>query len=244
MELRFHTILLVDDETLVAKYQNLVRSVFPKYSIEQGTLVDILPNGIRQQTQKRHVFSSTDGKCSLRVTAESLALELTAHTDRKDLLNKFTVGLNSFEQVWPAMNTTRFGIRYINQVNKTLIERDLNRVVTWSDLLHTDFLKMPAQMADLENTVFHCEINSVATAGRLVVRYGLLPNQNTGGPDVSFKFDCDRFIDGQIEKNDLTGLAEAFVEDIYQAYSGARGSMLIEWMELPNQSGDENARDN
>jgi len=235
IELRFNTILLVQKDNLVADYQNLVRFLFPVYAIEQGTQVDILPDGIRQQSQIRHVFSNPEQKCTLRLTTESLSLELGSHSDREDLLQKFTVGLVSFEKVWPDMTATRFGIRYVNQVSKAVIEQDLKREVSWEDLLHPDFLRMPANMADLNDTVFHCELNSVASVGRLVVRYGLLPHQSQERTEVAFKYDCDRFIDGPVEKDKLNGMAEMFIEDIYQAFSGSRGDTLVEWMELPTQ---------
>ncbi len=45
-----------------------------------------------------------------------------------------------------------------------------------------------------------------------------------------FRFDSDRYVDGPIDTSQVKGVLCQFADDIYAAFSSAKGPALEEWM--------------
>ena len=101
---------------------------------------------------------------------------------------------------------------------------------------------MPKQIADLDDTVFQCEINSSMDTGRLIMRYGLLPDQTPEYSQITFRFDCDRFVNSALSVDQIDNISSQFVSDLYQAFTSARGSALRRWMEGESETTKELAK--
>lgn len=216
----------------MALFQDRVRAAFPEYSLETGKVVDIGPDRITQTNQQQHRFSSSVKSSSLILSPGQLTLQANDHKSRGKTIEDFSVALDALNSVFNDIDPKRFGIRYINIIDKDKISEDLRRPLEWHELVDREFLAIPKDLADLDDTLFHTEINSPMNVGRLMLRYGLLPipNQSRESSKITFRFDSDRFVEGSIDLQRLSDIAESFVKDIYSAFHNVRSDALTHWM--------------
>lgn len=229
--LKFAPILKLAEDATIAQFQETIRGEFPEYSQDTGVIVEIKPDGLSQTMQDQHRFSNKTKSCTVILTKDQLALQTTDHLNRKATLGRFDLALRALRDLsGDSIAPERFGVRYINNIDKDKIGDDLKDTVSWSDLVQGEFLSIPGQQAGGDDTRYFCEINSAMPDGRLITRYGLLPAQSSRVPQVMFRFDCDRFIDSGIDLDGLGELSNNFVSDIYAEFVKIRGPALIKWM--------------
>ena len=105
---------------------------------------------------------------------------------------------------------------------------DLGRQTTWPALISERFLAVPSGLADLEGTLFACEVaSSMPSGGGQTVRYGLVED---GDKRLKYRLDVDRYVDGPVEPSKVVDLLGAFADDVFAVFIEAMGPDLKAWM--------------
>jgi len=140
------------------------------------------------------------------------------------------VALDALQEVFSPVSPIRLGFRYINVIDRERVGRDLERDVGEDELIQPEFLKVPNDLASLDNTRFSGEISSSMDKGSMTVRYGLLPTP--GAEQPHFRLDVDRYCQGSFETGATLQLLEDFASDIYSIFRSVAGDGLLEWMRV------------
>ena len=231
MQIRFHPILKVAAK--IDDFQELVRQQFPAFNQRMIRRVAVSKEeAIEVHDEKGFIFSSSDGSETVTLDVASLAVETKEYTNHTDFLAKAKIAVDAFQSVYGPVSTTRLGLRYVNIVKKEQIEKGLGRNLQWSDFVKDSFLQVPSQL-DLENTRFACEhSSSLAQGGTLTLRHGIMSNPSDG---EHFRFDVDRYQEGEFELGRTTSILEGYSEDLYSLFESMVGPALLEWMEQENE---------
>jgi hypothetical protein len=138
------------------------------------------------------------------------------------------VGLNALNSIYGPIVTTRLGLRYVNVIDRERISGNLGRSTSWAELVAPPFGTVPSGAADLDGTLFACEVASpIAGGGAQSVRYGLI--KDTEGPP-KFRLDVDRYREGPMEPGNIVASLNAFADDIFAVFMAAAGPDLLAWM--------------
>ena len=138
------------------------------------------------------------------------------------------VGIDALLKVYGPVTPTRLGLRYVDVVDKERIEADLGRRTTWQDLISDRFLSVPTGLANLEDTLFACEVVSAMPAGgALTVRHGLV---REGDQTVKYRLDADRYVESGIDPTRIVEQLGSFADDLFAVFVAAMGPDLREWM--------------
>jgi uncharacterized protein (TIGR04255 family) len=226
-DLRFHPILKVGSK--IPDFQEAVRSVFTEYQEQPQQLVTVQPFGPMQVTQGMgYFFRKSTGTAALTLTTTSLTLDSRQHADRDQLINEACLGFDALVDLYKPVSAIRFGLRYINIIDRQPIIEDLGHEVAWQDLVTDKFCSVPSGLADADGTHYSVEVSSKLSDGGLTVRYGLLPDARDNRE--KFRFDSDRYVDGPVEAGEIRALLARFADDIYAVFTAAKGPALEEWM--------------
>jgi hypothetical protein len=134
----------------------------------------------------------------------------------------------------------RIGLRYHNVISAEILTKDLGRAVSEGEIFAKEFLRVPADLADMNGTTLTTEIRSPIPSpglGSMSLRYGVTPS-----PSGSMcKIDMDRFVDkangSQLGDLDLDSLLVQFSDDMSTLFRAASGSAWREWMKPKNPKG-------
>lgn len=231
IELRFHPILKIGQGSAIPEFQDQIRSLFPIYQegVVQVVNLNVSPN-VDLREEKQYRFLDEDRKTDLILSADKLLLSCQNHLNREETLSKFDRGLSALRKVCGDINPLRIGTRYVNQIELVRISNDLGRSLAWEDLIKEDFLRMPADIANLKNTTYAMELNAPLDQGGLTLRYGLL--KTTPEAENHFQFDSDRYIAEKFDLDKTNEILNEFVTDIYCLFSEMRGEALEKWMNI------------
>ena len=232
-QVRFHPILKIEKE--YAGFQDRVRQQFPRFGI--GNIQDVRVDfkGAQVSQRREFRFDTLDQKMTITLSPTSLSLISRAHESRKEFGKAMQLAIESLAAEYGQVVGTRLGLRYINHVSRERIAEDLGREVAWSHLIHSDFLRLPRDLSDLEGTHYVMEARSTMTRGDLTLRYGLI--QEEPGREVFFRLDSDRYLAEEFNASDTQEMLSEFSQDIYAVFRAAATPGLEEWMEP--QAGSE-----
>lgn len=227
VELRFHPVLKVPD--LVADFQDRVRCTFPGYKEVRRQLVTMGPVApVEVRDEKLFNFVKAEETTTLALSETSLSVECHQHEHRESFIADAKVGMDALTAVYGRIAPVRLGLRYVNVIDKQLVERDLRRATTWETLIAPRFLSVPTGIANLDGTVFAAEVaSSLPSGGGMAIRHGLL--QDADG-QKKFRLDVDRYIDRDIVMEEVVRHLHEFAEDIFSVFALVMGPDLQAWM--------------
>lgn len=227
VQLRFHPILKIADK--IADFQERVRPQFPVFLEGSNEVVSIKsPNDVEVKSERQFLFKTTDESCSITLSISAIAVENRKHVGHEAFLEEVRMALDSLIAVYAPIAPHRLGMRYINILDRVKIGEDLEREVRWQDLVSEEFLRMPAAMTDLDQTLFANEVSSPVGDGALTLRYGLLPGPSEG--TTQFRFDLDRYVDGSFDVGTAMDKLLTFTGDLYAPFDQMIAPSLVEWM--------------
>ncbi len=227
-DLRYHPILKIGSK--VPDFQEAVRSVFTEYQEQPQQFVTVQPFGLMQVSQgMAHIFRKSSGTAALSLTTTSLTLDSRRHASRDQLISEACLGFDGLLGLYSPVNAIRFGLRYINVIDRQEINLALGRKVAWTDLITPTFFSVPSGLADEHGTLYGVEVSSPMDEGGLTVRYGLMQDPKDGRE--KFRFDSDRYVDAPVEQSQIRALLARFADDIYSVFMEAKAPALEEWME-------------
>lgn len=223
-QIRFQPILRIPGE--VAVYQDQVRQVFPSFRTKNEREVRVNVGEFEVREEKYFLFSDSIGRI-LSLTSSSMTLESPDYRSHNDFFERFNVGLKALVDSFEPIDATRIGLRYVNFVEKELIEKDLKKELSWHELIAPDFLHLPRDLVDEKETNFNNEIVSpVADAGKMFLRYGLRHQEQV------FVFDMDRFLESDsFEVSQSTMLLESFSDQCSFLFGRFVTENLAQWMD-------------
>jgi uncharacterized protein (TIGR04255 family) len=227
VEVRFFPILKLADK--VADIQDQVRSTFPAFQDVTRQLINLQPTGpIEVRKERLFNFVKPDESSTLSLSTSTLAVESRRHERREHFISDAKIGIDALIKICGPVVPTRLGLRYVDLIDKEEIEKDLGRPTTWPQLVSDRFLAVPTGLADLDGTLFACEVgSSMPNGGGQTVRYGLLQD---GDKKVRFRLDVDRYVDGPGDPSKLVDLLSAFADDVFAVFIAAMGPDLKAWM--------------
>jgi uncharacterized protein (TIGR04255 family) len=235
MQLRFHPILKVTER--IADFQERVRPRFPGFDEVETQTIEITPNGLGEvRKETAHRFHAVAEPAKVALSTSAVSIEYGAHRSREVLLGDAETVLSALEAVYAPyapIVPKRLGIRYVNLISQDRIASDLERSVSWRDLLTQNFSQVPGRVAELDDvTTFLVEVTSPCDRGRMTVRYGIVPSTAAAPPpERKFRLDTDRYVEGSFRFDEIRALASGFVDDIFQVFMTAAGPVLLEWMD-------------
>ena len=235
VELRFFPILKLvtaDRERtpqIMADFQELVRGRFPAFHDVTRQLVNLGPGApVEVRNERLFNFVTQDESSTLTLSSSSLALESRLHESRDHFIGDANLAIDALTKTCGSVVPTRLGLRYVDLIDKEQIEKDLGRSTTWRDLISERFLAIPTGLADLDGTLFACEVgSSMPSGGAQTVRYGLVED---GDKRTKYRLDVDRFVDGAVDPTKLVDLLKSFADDIFAVFIAAMGPDLKTWM--------------
>lgn len=227
VQLRFDPILKIRDG--VADFQDGVRHRFPKFEEQVTQSFEINPAlGVRARQDTEFRFRTTDGAGTVFLSTHAVALETRDHIERDALLGDFAVVMDALRSVYSPISPQRLGLRYVNIIDRHAIGAELGRDLEWRDLVADDFIRVPCRLADLEGIAFGSEFSGDLDGGRLTLRYGMLPEDES---EPRFRLDIDRFAEEDVDVDDVQRTLMEFAADIFSVFRSAAGPELLRWME-------------
>jgi uncharacterized protein (TIGR04255 family) len=117
-QIRFSTILRIRKDDEIVDFQEALRDRYPRYSKRQGIQVLITPTGVQQQEtpDSQHRFDDTDGKFTVVLTPDFVALETTQYTDIEDFAARIVELAQAVETHYRPAEVLRVGLRFINEL--------------------------------------------------------------------------------------------------------------------------------
>jgi len=147
-QVRFPPILSVDTEA-PAEFQNLIRNSMPNYEekIEvqqeiQAGFNAVLPNQIvnpvaRVSSNKNHEFKTEDSDWIINITRTFFSISTNKYSTWEEFLEKFTVPLKYFIDIYKPAFFTRVGLRYIDIFCRSKLGLD---GYNWNELIQPHLL--------------------------------------------------------------------------------------------------------
>lgn len=229
----FQPILKIQKDVGIEDFQDLIRARFPEYQSEKVRSIKINaadPGDVEIGEMSVHKFVRPDDVSSLQLAADTVSIEYQKHNNHEPILADVALALDALQKVYGSVSIKRLGLRYINVVDKAQLEKDLSEELEWSDLIEQQFLLVPHEVVDLDDSRFLNEITGKFDPGYLTLKYGILADKAAEGRNT-FRFDIDRYETGALKTDEIENKIKNFVHDTYSVFALAMGDKLKKWME-------------
>lgn len=239
-ELRFSPVLLITKGTYVPEFQDAVRAKFPGFQTQETTTITLGPQKQKRDegkppfvvTRDRSFrFWSADDGTTINLTSRQLTVECRKYKTREEFFPDIHLAVEALQKHYAPIEVGRTGLRYHNVVLAETLTKDLGRQVSERELLAGEFLRLPADLADMDGTTLTTEVRSPVAppgVGSMALRYGVTPSSD--GPIC--KIDLDRYVEAlnPSQVSDLESLLLQFSDDISSLFRAASGPAWREWM--------------
>lgn len=210
-QFRFPQILKIDTE-LPAAFQERIRTEFPIYSEETPLVPANLPAELRgliktafqvgpQSLTRR--FASSDGKWTVSLASDFLALSTTAYVRWEDFKNRLRGSLNALAEVYAPAFFSRIGLRYRDLICRSRLGLGNAH---WSELLQPH---IAAELTD-ENVPVAEAQHQVIFALSAERRVRLIHGLRAAGDEQCYTIDMDFFTEGRVEIPDAESVLTNF----------------------------------
>src|SRR5262249_37732551 len=162
--------------------------------------------------ERRHIFKNHDGSTVISLGSTALGLQETEHKRRENFFPHISLAIKAVLSVFDEVMPRRLGLRYINEIDRDAISKELGREVPLEQIINPSLHKPLAELADMQGTHFASEIRSaVDDLGMLTLRYGVTPS----GEKSTYRIDLDRYLEGEMRIDAILDLLQRFGNDIY-----------------------------
>jgi uncharacterized protein (TIGR04255 family) len=204
-QVRFSTMLSVNDPKAVAPFQLAIQGDYPVAApmAQQKVGLSIGPEGAQFSLPSHPLptpvwkFSDLSDDWTVVLTSDSIVLETRAYADFHDFLHKLRRVLDALESTIRPTICTRIGLRYINEV------RPKNR--DWASVVRAEFLG-PLAIAQFKSRAVQStqQLLLHGPGGeRVHVQHGLIPTGSAVEPkpgvapneDPYYLLDMDAFVE-------------------------------------------------
>ncbi len=179
-QVRFPTILAVQDSESIASFQEAIRQTYPILRQERVPNLQVGPGGVAPGHEfGAWRFSSADEKWNASLTPEFIALETSAYKDRSDFVNRMEMLLVAVQDKLNPGPADRIGLRYISQVTGEPLEGI-------SNLIRPELLGIArtSLYAQVHSALSEAQVDAPDENARLLLRWGCLAPGATHDPSA------------------------------------------------------------
>ncbi len=228
-QIRFPPILSIRKEDSVADFQEALRADYPHLHRNEVTNIDIGP-GRNPNVSERIIWRLVDRQepavWRVSLGVDFVALETWRYSSRQDFLNRLRTVLTSVETYLRPVEAQRLGLRYIDRLEGTAVDR-IGDLVQGPVL---GILQLGGGLPDaLRNATAHSmtQAQFLAEEGVIQGRWGNLPPNATYDPDalqptekLSWVLDLDMFSPDALpfRSEELLTMTEDFAKRIYSVF--------------------------
>lgn len=229
-QLRFPTILAVGAREPV-EFQEAVRSVFPRYQVQQEQLppkmMQIPGQAPKLEPQKavaNHQFLTQDGMYRINLTQDFISLTCARYTCWEDFARMMDKPLASFIKIYAPSYFERVGLRYLNAFSRKKLGME---DASWKELLQPQYLGVLAFDDLPEQAYTRCTQDvEAAIPGGCRMKLHVGPGMIRRGSDDSDKevkliFDLDVFMSGNVPVNLAAGSMQTVHAQAGSLFRGA-----------------------
>ena len=225
-QFRFPDILIIGTNP-PAQFQEMIRGVFPQYSIRKETT----PNA--QKETINHQFSTADGIWRVNLTSNFISLSCRRYTRWEEFAQKLDKPLAAFIQTYTPAFFSRIGLRYLNFISRNSLGLD---DVPFSDLIQPCYLGPLADEDVNEKSINRCTVDAqfpIRNGCTLNVHAGpgMVKRNGVAHNELHFIFDQDLFMSGNIPVNASTSALNTLHRQAYSVFRGAITNTLFDAME-------------
>ena len=225
-QFRFPEILIIGTNP-PAQFQELIRDVFPKYSVRKETSS---PN---QAEVINHQFSSADSRWRVNLTSKFISLSCHGYHCWEDFAQMLDKPLAAFIQTYKPAYFERIGLRYLNFISRKSLDLD---DVPFKELIHPCYLGPMAEDDVIESTIRRCTVDAqFPLRGGCTLNIhagpGMVKRNGIANEELHFIFDQDLFMAGNIPMNATTGALNTLHRQAYSVFRGAITDTLFNAME-------------
>ena len=236
VQVRFPTILKIDDHSVVANFQELIRDEYPRLQELRNQAVRIemvgaeAPKAIPTTTIVWQ-FSDAPGVWKVSLAREALTIETGSYQCRQDILTRWETVLTAMEKVFKPRLVERIGVRYVDRIAPLISKGSKSLIDT--RLLGSTFAKLKSQLkSSFGEAAFTVE------EGDLLLHWGMLPPGMTPDPGAiaplphpSFVLDID--VSSASQRDFVSvALVPSFRSLTERAYSVFRFSVTDEFLKI------------
>lgn len=227
-QFRFPEILIIGT-TPPADFQEMIRDIFPKYSIRK----EIPPAGSDQPTVVNHQFSTANNQWRINLTNGFISLSCSQYSRWEEFAKMLDKPLAAFIQAYKPAYFTRVGLRYLNFISRKDLELGS---VPFSELIEPCYLGPLAEIEVNEKAVNHCTVDAQLTLGggctlKIHAGPGLVTRNGNRSNELHFIFDQDLFMNGNIPVNISANALNNLHRHAYSVFRGAITDQLFQAME-------------
>lgn len=221
-QVRFPVILAIDGPGGVRSFQEAIRPTYPVLKEEDVREVTVGALGdVKVSKGTLWRFADADDRWRVSLSTNFVALETRAYISRADFISRLSDIIQAAETAFQPQVAERLGLRYVNRVEGTALER-LSSLVrpemlgVWSSPI--------APLVRLSITETHFSL--LDQGNEILMRHGLLPAQMTYDPAVepvqspSWVLDLDGFRATRMSFDavELSELADRLAEQCYRLF--------------------------
>lgn len=237
-QFRFPQILMIDT-TPPAQFQEMVRNLFPQYSLrkEAQTPKIINTNGTLQietpPSITNYQLSSADNCWRINLTSSFISLSCNRYTCWEEFAKRFDKILTAFIKTYSPAYFTRVGLRYMNFISR----KDLELAeIPYSELIEACYLGPLAENDVQEHTVTRCTVDTqIQLPGGCTAKIhagpGMVKRNGISEQEARFIFDQDLFLSGNIPIHTSAGALNTLHRQAYSVFRGAIKDALFQAME-------------
>lgn len=221
-QLRFPPVLRIENPP-PAEFQERIRHIFPLLERTQGQIAEVPPElaqlmGITQG-RIEFTFRTEDGKTTLTLGAEAIALATTAYTIWDRFLEHLQPALDALLEIYKPSFFQRVGLRYINTIQRSTMGIENQE---WSELLRPSILgelSLPQFEANATEVKRSVRVNLPNEEGcGLFLQHGFAKKQ--GLDEVLYRLDFDFYRSDKTEVTDAKPTIDRFNAMVGRTFRG------------------------
>ena len=230
-QLRFPEILTIETE-LPAKFQEAIRSRFPRYSVRRENAAPKLPGQPQTQTNN-YQFATDDGVWRVNLTSKFISLSTSRYTAWEEFAAMLDGPLAAFIQIYKPACFDRVGLRYLNFISRVRLGLE---GVPFRELIQPEYLGVLG-MEDLnEASVSRSGVDAeFAIGGNCRVKLHAGPGKVTiGGQsdnEVKFIFDMDLYMSDKVPVSYSAGALQTLHSQAFGIFRSAITGRLHDALE-------------
>ena len=214
-QLRFPEILTIETE-LPAKFQDAIRSLFPRYGLRKEN------NGTNPQTNN-YQFATDDGAWRVNLTSKFISLSTSRYTNWEEFAAMLDRPLAAFIQLYQPACFDRVGLRYLNFISRKALGFELT---PFRELIAREYLGILAFDELPEHSISRNGVDAelaIRGGARLKLHAGPGKVAIGGKSDEEIKFilDLDLYMNAKVPVNLSTGALQTLHSQAYGVFRGA-----------------------
>lgn len=228
-QVRFAPILAIGQSRAseaVAAFQEEMRSTYPHLTTDDIHQIN-MPNPPQIDVGHSRIWRFADSVSSpswrVSLAQDFVSLETRQYHSRRDFLDRLRAVISATATNFSPADSTRFGLRYIDQLTGTAASKVADLVMPEVLGLHASGSRLEQLQSSIVHSMMHVQFLA-ANDDTVLARWGALPPNATHDPSVldpvderSWVLDMDMSTTRPHAFSDssLIGTAEAFAESLY-----------------------------